>query len=960
MIGNRIAHFEVEEILGRGGMGVVYKARDTRLNRSVALKFLPAHTVTSDESRVRFLREAQMAAALSHPNIAAVYDLGETDDKQVFIVMELIAGETLSDALESERLPLERAIEIGVQIASGLQAAHESGIVHRDVKPSNIMLSNTGTAKILDFGLSKLAGSQVLTKTGSTLGTASYMSPEQVRGEDVDFRTDIWSLGVVLYQLLCGRLPFEGTYEAAIAYAILNTEADSVATTNPDVPERIPEIVERAMQKDADARYGSMADFRDDLDAFAKGTLHPVAPARSQTAGSRTRMIVGAVAIVAAVSVIALWWADRNAKKQWAAQVALPEIEQLANAENWREAFVLAREAEPYLGADSALIRLWPQFSSPVNISTDPPGATVFVRPYADLTADWEPIGQTPLKDYAYPRGWNRIRVAKEGYDVFEVATGRWSRSVDVDIRLADPDGSVRVPARGDDDWYLLPVGLDHLGFEPLEAFQIDRFEVSNGEFKAFVDGGGYRSRDYWKIPIESAGRTMTWEDAMRLFVDRTGQHGPSTWEVQDYPDGQENFPVTGVSWYEAAAYAEFVGKRLPTLFHWATAANILWSSELVPLSNLVSDSPAAVGSHEGMSPNGAYDLAGNAREWIWNASGDREKRYLLGGGWDDPDYAFTDAFALDALDRSSTNGFRCIKYLEANDNQEALERPLARAFRDYYAERPASDTEFEGFLRQYAYDRSPLNAKVEETVDSHEDWIKQKITFDAAYGNERVIAYLFLPRNAVAPFQTVVFFPGSGAISRTTSDDLSPGSWDFILKSGRAYLHPIYKSTYERADDIKSDYGDESVYYRSRVIMWANDLSRSIDYLQTRDDIDSDRLAYLGYSWGGASGPIMTVVEPRFKASVLYVAGLYPSTVSPEVDPFNFIPRIKTPTLMLNGKYDFFYPYETSQKPFYEQLTLPDDEKEFYVSDGSHYVLREELVSRTLAWLDRFVGSVR
>jgi dienelactone hydrolase len=361
------------------------------------------------------------------------------------------------------------------------------------------------------------------------------------------------------------------------------------------------------------------------------------------------------------------------------------------------------------------------------------------------------------------------------------------------------------------------------------------------------------------------------------------------------------------------------------------------------------------------MSSFGTFDMAGNVREWILNPSGDPEARYILGGGWNDPDYAFTDAFAQKAFDRSITNGFRCITYLEMNENQTRLERPLARIFRDYYAEEPVSDREFAGFLRQYAYDKTPLNARIEESDDSADDWIREKITLDATYGGERVIAYLFLPKRGTPPYQTMVYFPGSGAISRTSSENLRPRRIvDYIPKSGRAFLWPIYKSTYERGDEIKDDYGDESVFYKNHVIMWAHDLSRSIDYLETRDDIDPDKLAYFGYSWGGASGPIMTVVEPRFKASVLYVAGLYPSIVSPEVDPFNFLPRVTTPTLMLNGKYDFFYPYETSQKPFYEQFTLPEEHRDFYVSEGSHFVPRDQLITRTLAWLDRYLGPVK
>jgi len=216
------------------------------------------------------------------------------------------------------------------------------------------------------------------------------------------------------------------------------------------------------------------------------------------------------------------------------------------------------------------------------------------------------------------------------------------------------------------------------------------------------------------------------------------------------------------------------------------------------------------------------------------------------------------------------------------------------------------------------------------------------------------MLAYLFLPKKGKPPYQTVIYFPGSGAIHTSSSESLSAGWIDFLLKSGRAVIYPIYKSSYERGDDLKSDYPNETNFWKEHVIMWAKDLSRSIDYLETRDDIDADKLAYYGLSWGGAMGAIMPAVEKRIKASVLVVAGLLFQRSLPEVEPVNFLPRIKTPVLMLNGKYDFFFPYETSQIPFYVLLGTPKEHKELFVSDGGHSVPRTPLVKEILAWLGR------
>ena len=236
MIGRTISHYKILEKLGQGGMGVVYKAEDISLERTVALKFLPPHLVSAAEAEERFIHEAKAASALDHNNICNIHEIGKTDDGQTFIAMAYYEGETLREKIEREPLKLEEAVDIAVQVAQGLAQAHEKGIVHRDIKPANIFLTDDGLVKILDFGLAKLAGNTKLTKDGSTLGTVAYMSPEQTRGDFVDFHTDIWSLGVVLYEMLTGQLPFRGDYEQAIMYAILNSEPEPAETIRKELP----------------------------------------------------------------------------------------------------------------------------------------------------------------------------------------------------------------------------------------------------------------------------------------------------------------------------------------------------------------------------------------------------------------------------------------------------------------------------------------------------------------------------------------------------------------------------------------------------------------------------------------------------------------------------------------------------------------------------------------------------
>jgi serine/threonine protein kinase len=253
MIGKTISHYVILEKLGEGGMGVVYKAQDTKLDRFVALKFLPPHLLGSEEEKTRFIHEAKAAAALNHNNICTVYEIDEFHG-QTFIAMEYIEGQSLKDKINKGPFKIEEASDIAIQISEGLKKAHDQGIIHRDMKSANILISNDGVAKIVDFGLAKLSGRTQITKSGSTLGTAAYMSPEQTKGQEVDHRSDIWSLGVVLYEMITGQLPFKGDYEQAVIYAIQSENPEPITGLRTGIPVELERIVNGCLEKDPETR----------------------------------------------------------------------------------------------------------------------------------------------------------------------------------------------------------------------------------------------------------------------------------------------------------------------------------------------------------------------------------------------------------------------------------------------------------------------------------------------------------------------------------------------------------------------------------------------------------------------------------------------------------------------------------------------------------------------------------
>ena len=257
MIGKTFSHYKILEKLGEGGMGVVYKAQDTKLDRIVALKFLPSHLNKSDTDIERFLQEAKAAAALNHPNVCTIHEIHD-EGENPFIVMEYVQGLTLSEKIKVERFKIKDTIDYAIQIAEALKTAHSKGIIHRDIKSENIMVTETDQVKVMDFGLAKLRGSIKLTKSSSTVGTLAYMAPENIQGQEIDARTDIFSFGVVLYEMLTGQLPFKGDYESAMMYAILNEEPEPIQQYRSDLSSEFLHVLNRALEKNPDERYQSV------------------------------------------------------------------------------------------------------------------------------------------------------------------------------------------------------------------------------------------------------------------------------------------------------------------------------------------------------------------------------------------------------------------------------------------------------------------------------------------------------------------------------------------------------------------------------------------------------------------------------------------------------------------------------------------------------------------------------
>jgi serine/threonine protein kinase/formylglycine-generating enzyme required for sulfatase activity/pimeloyl-ACP methyl ester carboxylesterase len=1049
----RIGAYQLLDPLGRGGMGEVHLAFDTRLGRKVAIKLLPVEFTAQPERVRRFEQEARAASALNHPNIITIHEIGEApkeDGNRRYIVTEYVEGETLRQRMTDSpqrQIAVSEAIDVASQIAAALSAAHGAGIVHRDIKPENVMVRRDRLVKVLDFGLAKLTESPTpglgsrdstlikdSTASGVVMGTPRYMAPEQARGHKVDTRTDIFSLGVMLYEMIAGRPPFAGETPGEMIAAILRDEPPPLGRHAPEAPPELERILSKALRKNRDERYQTVDELSADLKKMKRrlerqnefedeliqagqqsaevrastigGNGSPpdttvnqaastgdIAPAQATSKywldAVRPPKLIAFCALSLVVAVAGwLYWRNTRSNK---AKALVPRIEELAQAERYFEAYDLAIEAQGYLTNDTTLTRLMRTIADDLSVVTDPPGAQVYLtrfNPYESGSAEARPsrqlIGMTPINHRQIARGAYVVSIEKEGYAGLERSvTGLLmhmsgvlapSFPIGLDAKLIElakaPARMAFVPAG---DYRLSSWGRPTDKSVKLNDFFVDKYEVTNREYKEFITAGGYLRREFWRYPIIKDRRELAWEEAIREFKDRTSVPGPRSWANQDFPEGKAEHPVTDISWYEAAAYAAFRGKDLPTIFQWEKAARgdlggpyggraayyiMPWgpfTGTIEGRANFSGRGTLPVESMEfGLSPFGCYHMAGNVAEWCRNVS--PEGFTTAGGSWDEAPYLFGYYGAYPGIFSSGKLGFRCVLNTPEAAGDQGGASLLAKAEVQVYT--PVSEARFLTWQGHYGYAQPSLDAEVIERKES-DDWRREKITFVAAEG-ERAIAYLYLPKRYPPPWQVIQYMPGGDvfggarSISARVEASLAP-----FIKSGRAVLAVVLKGFSERA--WPSNYSlppIETIEYSDLIKNWMTDERRGLDYAVTRNDLDAGRIAYYAVSPNGLS-LCLPAIDTRYRSVILIGAGLHQSFAYalPEVNPFNLLPYIHAPKLLLHGRYDENVPLKSNAEPMQKLLR---GQKRIVIYDGGHTPPLEIYVPPINNWLDETLGPVR
>ncbi len=641
--------------------------------------------------------------------------------------------------------------------------------------------------------------------------------------------------------------------------------------------------------------------------------------------------------------------------------------------------------------SDPRMDAVWPDVADTVTITSSPAGARILATEWRDPSLpEREPqvidLGVTPIENLTLGRATWLLDVSLHGHAPVErILSSDLSREtinadpeVVIDIALlqtdALPDGMVYVPGG---EYELVNPDIPRAQHADLGDFFIDQYEVSNAEYLEFVELGGYQQGTFWPEDMQNRdGNPIALTELAQIFSDRTGMPGPRGWVERRPRTGQEDWPVANVSWYEASAYCQFRGKRLPSIFEWEKASrdgratnfegNVMpWGynapdTDSRNRANYLSQSPDSKDKYRaGISPFGAYAMAGNVSEWTANPA--QEGRAVVGGSFRDPPYVFAETGMHHAAVSLPTLGFRCAMSRSAEANESAVAATLNwRLTVETPAYEPVSRGEFEEFLQFYQYDRLEAEPEIVETVETP-DWTRIQLRYTGPVQSSPVTAYLWLPKNAEPPFQTFLYVPDAGVFYDYSSVFSVERTIGGNIRSGRAAFTVVTRGMIGR--DTEPGYtwpAATAVRYRDNMAQRAADIQLGVDYLLSRDDIDPDKLIYAALSWGAATELTQAGIERRTSAIVLIGGGIDHRSrpTRPETDPVNFAPYLDAPTLMVHGRHDEEIQWLTRGLPLWNLLEEP---KELALFDGAgHLPPAEQRTPAINRFLDEYLGPTR
>ena len=644
---------------------------------------------------------------------------------------------------------------------------------------------------------------------------------------------------------------------------------------------------------------------------------------------SKIKLILGVI-LTGLVLLIFIYFFRKINNNQTLVNEIIPKLIETYDEGKIAESFKKAKELLKEYPNNDIIKSYFDKSSKYAYLKTDTDGIEVNILYPGDSTYHF--IGKTPLDSFLVPNIWadqsHKLKLIHN--DIEYIQKGKdWHN-------YRFPDSSIDIPENhkaflGTDPWMF----LQGINFEDikLSSFSIAVNEVSNKDFQEFVDAGGYENPSYWDFPIQIGNKIYDFNSSVKLFTDRYNKLGPANWSYGKYPSGLDNQPVTGISWFEARAFAEFKNLNLPNIFQWTYASGIpdnvfVVDQSVINDSNYDSSQLREVSDENG-SYNGLNNIGGNVKEWVLNPNGNKKEKYsIMGGAFNESAYTFNNYYSLSAFDRSIGNGFRLSKNL--TNNQSELDYDIIPNFQRNFDElENISDEVFEVYKSQFDYNKN-LDSKTTNIDNFQDGYSAQKFEMETTYkSDESLYGYIVYSNKFKNKYDPVIVYPNAGSIG-TNSDEWLPESllnqYKYLIDEGYAIIHPIYHNTFGREKTIRTFWASDSEDYKNTIIKIGQDYKRSLDYIESRNDFNFDNMSYFGYSWGSTTSNYLLAIDDRIKAAVICVGGLMLQKSRKEVEAHYYIRRIKTPILHIIGKEDGIFGYEENYKPWKKLIGTPKD----------------------------------
>ena len=644
---------------------------------------------------------------------------------------------------------------------------------------------------------------------------------------------------------------------------------------------------------------------------------------------SKNRLIVGIISSGLVLLIFIYFFRKINTNQNLVNEI-IPELIEVFDSGEISKSFIMSRDLLKKYPNNEIIKNYYSKSSRYVKLKTDKKGIDVSVMYPGDSTYNY--IGKTPIDSFVVPNNY------QYHYLKFNYGNAEFIEKSRNNHNYRFPENTIEIP-RGHKPFLgitLRRMWLQGLDFENIniKAFSISENEVSNKDFQEFVDAGGYENRIYWDFPFQVGNKTYDFNSSIKMFTDRYGRPGPSNWAYGQFPQGLDNHPVTGVSWFEARAYAKFLNLSLPNVYQWLLASgnpeNLGNVNQYVTRNSNYNSTQLREVSNKLGSYNGLNNIGGNIKEWTLNPNGDNQEKFsIMGGAFNEPSYTFNNYYSLSPFDRSIGNGFRLSKNLTNGESE--LDNDIIPEFkRSFYEIEDVSDEVFNVYKSQFDYNSQPLNSKTLNIENFQDGYSSQIFEMETTYeSDEKLFGYVVFSNRFKDKYDPIIIYPNASSIGSNTDTNLPNqllNVFKYLIDEGYAIIHPVYHNTYSREKTHNTWWPNDSEKYKNTIIKIGQDYKRSLDYIESRNDFNFENLSYFGYSWGSTTSNYLLAIDDRIKAAVLCVGGLMMQKSKKEVEAHYYVRRIKTPILHIVGKEDGIFGFEESYKPWKELIGTAKD----------------------------------